>query len=258
MTQPRALPSMAAPKGPAWRNQDHPRRIDQPVAPMTTARASRPIRVASRASLEPIGTKGAPSETLVASASGAASASQSSPSAVPQMPTVRHEPVGRSAEVHQMAPASTMPARALSQKIARQSETSRMAAPRTGPSTDPSSWTAPTTPSGKPRVSAGHLAATIARVAGTSPPPPTPCTTRPATRTVRSEASAVTADPTTKMARQPRRTRCLSSRSASRPIRGSTATYPSRKPLIIGVARCSDSMPMPTPCIISVSASTTT
>ena len=40
-------------------------------------------------------------------------------------------------------------------------------------------------------------------------------------------------------------------------MRGSTAMYPSRKPEMIGVARCRASMPMPTPAIMSVSASTT-
>jgi hypothetical protein len=39
---------------------------------------------------------------------------------------------------------------------------------------------------------------------------------------------------------------------------GSVATYPSRKALMIGVARWSSSMPMPTPSIMSGSARTTT
>ena len=47
-------------------------------------------------------------------------------------------------------------------------------------------------------------------------------------------------------------------RSAIRPIRGSIATYPSRKPLTIGAARCSSSTLSPTEPIMSGSESTTT
>ena len=47
-------------------------------------------------------------------------------------------------------------------------------------------------------------------------------------------------------------------RSATRPISGSMATYPSRKPETIGVARCSSSIGMPALVIMSGRASTTT
>ena len=47
-------------------------------------------------------------------------------------------------------------------------------------------------------------------------------------------------------------------RSAIRPMRGSIATYPSRKPETIGAARWSSSTGMPTAAIMSGSASTTT
>ena len=68
-----------------------------------------------------------------------------------------------------------------SQKIARQSPTARTTAPYNGPRTAPSSCTAPTTPSGRPRFSGGQRSATSASVAGTSPPPPTPWMNRPVT-----------------------------------------------------------------------------
>ena len=56
------------------------------------------------------------------------------------------------------------------------------------------------------------------------PPPPTPCSTRPDTSTGSSTAVAVRTEPTTNTTRQPSSTRCRGSRSASRPISGSTAT----------------------------------
>ena len=54
-----------------------------------------------------------------------------------------------------MAAASTSPTARLIAKIARQSETASTAAPKRGPSTDPISCTAETTPSGMPRRSTG-------------------------------------------------------------------------------------------------------
>ena len=93
------------------------------------------------------------------------------------------------------APTRSRPSPALIQKMALQSAMTRTRAPSTGPSTDPSSCTAPTTPSGTPRRSGGQSWATIARVAGTSPPPPTPWTTRPLTSTGSSTASAVITEP---------------------------------------------------------------
>jgi hypothetical protein len=181
--------------------------------------------VRSRAVASPKGTKGSPSDTLVVKASGAASAKPvtASPTAV----TTSGPQRGRAPSpppVRTMRTASTTPRIALSQKIIRQSETASTAAPSSGPSTDPSSCTAPTTPSGMPRRSAGHRSATIASVAGTNPPPPTPWTTRPATSVGRSVARAVTAEPTTKIARHQSRTRWRELRSAIRPMSGRTAT----------------------------------
>src|ERR1035437_8047028 len=143
-----------------------------------------------------------------------------------------------------------MPSQTLSQKIARQSATASTAAPSNGPRTLPSSWTAPTTPSGVPRRFAGHRSATSASVAGTSPPPNT--------STGSSTETAVMAEPTTKRDRQKNRILCRATRSESLPISGRTAMYPSRKPEMIGVARCSSSMLRPTPAIMSGSATTTT
>ena len=54
-----------------------------------------------------------------------------------------------------IATARTRPTARLIAKIARQSDTASTAAPKSGPSTEPISWTAETTPSGIPRRSTG-------------------------------------------------------------------------------------------------------
>src|SRR5699024_3017913 len=74
----------------------------------------------------------------------------------------------------------------------------------------------------------------------------------------RSTEIAVITDPTTKMPRHHSSTRCRATRSVRRPMRGSTATYPSRNPEMIGAARCRASTLTPTPRIMSCRASTTT
>ena len=66
-----------------------------------------------------------------------------------------------------------------------------------------------------------------------------------------SEPAAKTTRAATSTGTRPRR-------SAIRPIRGSIATYPSRKPDTIGAARWSWSIGTPTAFIISGRASTTT
>ena len=185
--------------------------------------ATRPMGVASREVASPIGTNGTPSETLVVSASGAARARTAATAATRPSATTSGRGAGRPPPVTTTATASRAPSSALSQKMACQSATTSTRAPSTGPSTEPSSCTAPTTPSGMPRRSAGQRSATIARVAGTRPPPPMPCRTRPVTSTGRSPASAVIVDPTTKIAQAGQQDPLPATRSASRPMSGSTA-----------------------------------
>ena len=122
------------------------------------------------------------------------------------------------------ATASTSPATRFSAKIASHSETARITAPYSGPTTLPSSWTAPTTPSGTPRRAGGYRSATSARVAGTRPPPPTPWRNRPVTMLGRSYAAAVTSEPRAKTTSDPTSTGSRPRRSATRPISGSIAT----------------------------------
>ena len=122
------------------------------------------------------------------------------------------------------APVSIAAMGTLSQKIVRHVLTVRMSAPYSGPATLPSSCAAPIAPSGTPRRAAGHRSATSARVTGTSPPPPSPCSARPATAEARSWADAVTSEPAAKTARQPRRTGRLPALSASLPRSGITTT----------------------------------
>ena len=162
------------------------------------------------------------------------------------------------ARVNQKPPPRTTVTGTLIQKIARQDATATIAAPYSGPATLPSSWRAPTRPRGKPRASGGQRAATMAWVTGTSPPPPTPWRARPATTTGRAWAVAVTTEPIPKALRHPANTGSVPARSAKRPIRGRTAVYPRRKPLMIGVARCRRSSPTPTPVMIDGRATTTT
>ena len=119
--------------------------------------------------------------------------------------------------------ASTTAAAALTQKIARHDHTARIAAPSSGPSTDPTSCTADTIPSAMPRRPRGSRSATRASVAGTSPPPPMPWMTRPPTMTGRSTASAVTTLPRPNSTRHHSNTRWRETRSDSRPMSGSTA-----------------------------------
>ena len=269
---PSAPPSSPAPIGSARRRTGQACRRTRTSAAAARTSPTTPIGVIKRAVLVPNGTNGPPRFTLLASKSGAQSARPRTTSAAPT--TTRRMPRARPPEAtsplavlpesrprpptRAISSAKTIPPKALSQKIARQSATARMRAPRMGPRTEPSSWTPPTIPSGRPRRSSGQSAATMASVAGTRPPPPMPWMTRPATSTDRSTARAVTPEPTTKIATHPSRTRWRSRRSARRPIRGSTATYPRRKPEMIGAARWRLSMPRPTPCIMSVRASTTT
>ena len=68
----------------------------------------------------------------------------------------------------------------------------------------------------------------------------------------------MTSEPTAKTTSAAISTGSRPRRSAIRPISGSIATYPSRKPETIGAARWSWSIGMPTLPIISGSASTTT
>src|SRR5699024_12547014 len=79
-------------------------------------------------------------------------------------------PVG--ANLYALALPDALPISAFIQKRSRQSPSARITAPYRGPSTLPSSWTAPTTPSGSPRRSGGQASATSARVGGIRPPPP--------------------------------------------------------------------------------------
>ena len=275
-------------------NRSTRRRVAHQRGAVTTARRPRTASAvipigATRGEVPTTGTNGAPSVTSVTSAGGCARVSHAnpSPSAVssqtrtrrpipdsaprPRTPGPRDDDrdgtadgradgrAGRTPTPRARTAAYRIrPAATLNQKIARQPDHARITAPSTGPSTEPSSCTAPTTPKGVPRRSAGHRSATSASVAGTSPPPPIPWSTRPPTSTPRSVASAVTADPATKTTRQPRSTRRRSRRSERRPMSGSTAMYPRRKPEMIGVARWRASTPMPTPAIMSVRARTTT
>ena len=66
----------------------------------------------------------------------------------------------------------------LSQNIQRQLKISTIAPPYTGPSIDPASAAAPTTPSAKGRRSGGTSEVASAMPIGTVAPPPTACTTR--------------------------------------------------------------------------------
>ena len=68
----------------------------------------------------------------------------------------------------------------------------------------------------------------------------------------------VTSEPTAKTSSAATSTGTRPRRSAIRPISGSMATYPSRKPETIGAPRWSSSVETPTPAIMSGSASTTT
>ncbi len=68
----------------------------------------------------------------------------------------------------------------------------------------------------------------------------------------------MTSDPTAKTSSAATSTGTRPRRSAIRPISGSIATYPSRKPETIGAPRCSSSGETPTPAIMSGSARTTT
>ena len=68
----------------------------------------------------------------------------------------------------------------------------------------------------------------------------------------------MTSDPTAKITSAATSTGTRPRRSAIRPINGSMATYPSRKPLTIGAARCNWSTGTPVLPIISGSARTTT
>ncbi len=75
------------------------------------------------------------------------------------------------------------------------------AAPYRGPSTLPSSWADPTAPSATGRSSSSHRSPIRAMVMGSSAPPATPCTARPATSQGTVSPSAVTTEPTAKPAR---------------------------------------------------------
>ncbi|OLT18074.1 hypothetical protein BJF80_01985 [Serinicoccus sp. CUA-874] len=118
---------------------------------------------------------------------------------------------------------ASSPSATLSQKISRHPATARTSAPSSGPTTEPISCTAPTTPSGIPRRPGGQRSATSARVAGTRPPPPRPWRKRPPTMTGSSTAAAVTAEPMTKTTRHHSRIRRRSTRSDTRPMSGRTA-----------------------------------
>ena len=111
----------------------------------------------------------------------------------------------------------------LIQKMARQEAKATMPAPYRGPITLPSSCKAPINPSGRPRASGGQRAATMARVTGTRPPPPSPCSARPATTTGSECDVAVTTEPAPNADRQPANTGSVPARSASLPMSGSTA-----------------------------------
>ena len=68
----------------------------------------------------------------------------------------------------------------------------------------------------------------------------------------------MTSDPSAKTTSAATSTGTRPRRSAIRPISGSIATYPSRKPETIGAARWSWSIGIPALAIMSGSASTTT
>ena len=68
----------------------------------------------------------------------------------------------------------------------------------------------------------------------------------------------MTSEPSAKITSAATSTGTRPRRSAIRPISGSIATYPSRKPETIGAARWSCSTETPTLAIMSGSASTTT
>ncbi len=78
------------------------------------------------------------------------------------------------------------------------------------------------------------------------------------TRLPRSYAAAVTSEPNANTTSAATRTGVRPRRSAMRPMSGSIATYPRRKPLTIGAARWSSSMLRPTEPIMSGRERTTT
>ena len=108
----------------------------------------------------------------------------------------------RRSRTSRKALASSADSGRLIQKMVRHELCSTITAPYSGPSTLPSSCTAPTIPSGSPRRPTGHSSATSARVTGTSPPPPRPWMVRPATTMGSACAEAVSSDPQAKAARQ--------------------------------------------------------
>src|SRR6266545_752223 len=255
-TPARAKPSSAAPVRSTARNVV-PRpapRIDSTAHSANSTSVATPIGVASRDS-PANGTNGTPRVNDVASRAGATRVSASETHASTPVTTASGR---RGATAPCSRTASRTATIRLIQKIQRQFATASTAAPNSGPSTEPSSWTAPTTPSGRPRRCAGHRSATSASVAGTRPPPPTPCRNRPVTTSDRSYDEAVISEPTANSSNAPTSTGVRPTTSAIRPISGSTAMYPSRNPDTIGAARCNSSADRPTPVIMSGSASTTT
>lgn len=225
ITEPRVMATSRAPGRSARRSISPEPRSQSLSATAASTRPTTPTGVASTEVAEPKGTKANPNVTLEVSASGAASASPTTAAAAEDKAIRPHctEPP-QPPPTRTTASRSATPSTALIQKIQRQSATASTTAPSKGPITEPNSCTPPTIPSGRPRRSASQRSATMASVAGTSPPPPMPWMTRPPMRTGRSVASAVTALPMTKTIRQPRRTRWREVRSASRPMSGRTAT----------------------------------
>ncbi len=244
ITQPSAAPSSSAPP------RSTVRAVAGQVRSATSGRgavSSRTTKAAASAYVRraaglvaytspTTGRNSLPSSTSSRSAAGLASvaASEATARTARTAPAMSGSPGeggrGRSARaprvrpVAAIAPARASPAAQLSQKIARQSAIASTAAPYSGPSTLPSSWTAPTMPSGTPRRRGGQRSATSASVAGTRPPPPTPWRNRPATIGTRPSAAAVTTEPTANSTSEPTSTGRRPRRSAMRPTNGSTAT----------------------------------
>ena len=156
-----------------------------------------------------------------------------------------------------IAAARTRLTTTLTAKITRQSETARITAAYSGPITLPSSCTADTTPRARPAFDGVQVGDQRER-GRDEPTAPTPCRKRPTTRLGRSYAAAVTSEPTAKSTSAATSTGTRPRRSAIRPINGSMATYPSRKPETMGAPRWSWSMGMPADSIMSGRASTTT
>ena len=177
MIPPRATESRPAPTRSASRSDPHQSRTSTSGAAASSNRATNaaassrvttPTRENQREPPPANGTKGAPRATEVTSRSGcritsSIAVSASPPSSTPTQSSRRalhrvpwwRAPTGVVGASEATAAASTRPTARLIQKMSRQSPKASTTAPYNGPSTLPSSCTAPTTPSGTPRRSTG-------------------------------------------------------------------------------------------------------